>query len=467
MKNPIIQSSSRRCRKTLLHGALLLPALLLVATGLAQVNTGSDGHDGQFHPTVSTNINMADHPDGIYQYTSVNIPANVTVRFNGNANNTPVSWLVQGNVVISGTVDVSASQDSGPWNGPGGGLGGAGGQHDSSPMPRRGEGLGGGEAASSTAVNGGSASYASAGESGAGRATPGLTYGNKYLLPLNGGSGGGGAWPFAWQGQWYTVNGGGGGGAILIASDHAIALAGSLLANGGFGGGGNYQGGSGSGGGIRLLAPQITGQGTVSAVGGNGGGGDGYVRLDVLDDQFVGTLSGSASRGFNPILVAPANPNVSLTIQSLAGNVVPANPTGVLATPDVTIPAQQANPIPIVFHCANIPLNTPITVVVRPVNGPLVTATAMNATGTLDSSTGTVSLNLPRGGGAIYATAVVPVGGGQASTTNGRNARSFAQTGLTTDGERFTKIEITAGLGGRGEIACITSSGKRFSLPGN
>lgn len=44
---------------------------------------------------------MADHPDGIYHYTSVNIPSGVTVTFKPNAANTPVVWLVQGNCVIS------------------------------------------------------------------------------------------------------------------------------------------------------------------------------------------------------------------------------------------------------------------------------------------------------------------------------------------------------------------------------
>jgi hypothetical protein len=284
-----------------------------------------------------------------------------------------------------------------------------------------------------------------------------LTYGNKYLLPLLGGSGGGG-------GLSGSVNGGGGGGgAILIASDTSIQVNGNINA---YSGGSAGNGAGGSGGGIRLVAPRIAGGGYLQVYSGASYG-SGYVRLDALDDQFVGYLSQTASRGFNPILVAPANSNISLAIQTIAGNAVPAAPTGVLATPDVTIPGQQANPIPIVFHCANIPLNTPITVVVRPVNGPLVTATAMNDTGTLDSSSGTVSLNLPRGGGAIYATAVVPVGGGHASTSNGGKAASLAQTGLTTDGETFTKIEITAGLGGRGEIAWITSSGKRFSLPGD
>ena len=74
-----------------------------------QVNSGSNGSDGAFNPTANVVIDMADHPDGIYQYTSVNIPAGVTVTFIPNAGNKPVVWLVQGSCVINsgGRVDVS------------------------------------------------------------------------------------------------------------------------------------------------------------------------------------------------------------------------------------------------------------------------------------------------------------------------------------------------------------------------
>ena len=85
----------------------LLLSWLVPLAALAQVNSGSDGHDGAFNPTTNTVINMADHPDGIYHYTSVNIPAGVTVWFVPNANNTPVVWLVQGDCVISGGIDGS------------------------------------------------------------------------------------------------------------------------------------------------------------------------------------------------------------------------------------------------------------------------------------------------------------------------------------------------------------------------
>ena len=130
------------------------------------------------------------------------------------------------------------------------------------------------------------------------------------------------------------------------------------------------------------------------------------MRLDTLDDEFVGTLSSSASRGFIPALSAPS-PNANLVIQSIALNSVPPNPSGVLSTPDVTISAQQSDPVTVVVSCLNVPLNTPVTVVVKPVNGPMVTASGVNKSGTVASSTATVSLHLPRGGGLMYATAAL------------------------------------------------------------
>jgi hypothetical protein len=376
----------------------------LPARGRAQVNTGSNGSDLAFNPTTNIVINMATHPNGIYQYTSVNIPTNVTVTFIPNANNTPVTWLLQGSCVISGTVDVSGQCNNGlvpGQGGPGGGAGGYGGQGTSA-LAHRGAGLGGGDAAQYNVSGiGGGGSYATVGDAYPGNAAAGLTYGNSFLLPLLGGSGGGGG---------MGGGGGGGGGAILIASDSSILVDGAVNANGGCSS--SSTGGGGSGGGVRLVAPQILGHGTVRADGGGGfgnyqgnaNGGSGFIRLDVLDDQFVGALYDSASRGFNPILVAPAQ-TVTLAIQSIAGNAVPANPTGVIFTPDATISAQQNNPIPVVVSCVNLPLNTPITVVVKPVNGPMVLGSTVNTTGTQASSTATVSMIMPRGGGLIYATA--------------------------------------------------------------
>lgn len=193
-------------------------------------------------------------------------------------------------------------------------------------------------------------------------------------------------------------------------------------------------------------------------------GGQGRIRVDALENTFTGSTSGVFTNGFQPIIFLPSNQTAALSLQSVGSMSVPASPSSSLANPAVIIPGQQANPIPIVVHCSNIPLNTPITVTVKPVNGAAVSATANNTAGTAASSTATVNINMPRGGGIIYATTVIGIAGQQASLGTGGKAASYAQTGLTTGGERFTKMEITAALGGKQEVVYITESGKRFSL---
>jgi len=145
---------------------------------------------------------------------------------------------------------------------------------------------------------------------------------------------------------------------------------------------------------------------------------------------------------------------------------VAANPSGVLANPDVIVPAQQTNPVSIVVSCTNVPLNSEIAVVVRPANGAEVQAVGLNNAGTAAASTATVSLNMPRGGGIIYAKAVTGIGGNASISSPGDSkTRSLAETGWTADGERFAKMEITAALGGAQQIAYITESGKRYPVP--
>src|ERR1035437_3295561 len=118
MKNDAMQ---RRAGGVKLSSIIFCVTVLvagLPAGGRAQVNSGSDGHDGAFNPTGDTVINMANHPDGIYQYTSVNIPGNVTVTFIPNAANTPVVWLVQGSVTNNGSINLNGG--SGVASGAGG-----------------------------------------------------------------------------------------------------------------------------------------------------------------------------------------------------------------------------------------------------------------------------------------------------------------------------------------------------------
>jgi hypothetical protein len=125
----------------------------------------------------------------------------------------------------------------------------------------------------------------------------------------------------------------------------------------------------------------------------------------VVDGNFGGQIYAVVSEGFQPIITPSAGQGAGLVIASVGGVPVSASPTGVLSTPDAVVSAQQADPIAIVVQCSNLPLDTPITVSVKPANGSAISALCYNNTGTQASSTATVSLNMPHGGGLIYATA--------------------------------------------------------------
>ena len=374
----MVRTRERKSMKQKLLQAMI--AVLLGAGASAQVNSGSNGSDGAFNPTTNTVINMADHPNGIYQYTSVNISNGVTVSFIPNANNTPVVWLVQSNVVINGTVDVSGQ--TGGYNGVGspGGPGAYRGGNGGSPgVATSGQGPGGGAAGCPVANSG---TY---------------TNGNIFLIPLLGGSGGGGGG----MSCYYPLGGGGGGGGILIATSSTISLSGVINAVGGLSAHGftdNYYGsGAGSGGAVRLVGVTIVGTGSVT--------GSARVRFDTYENNFVGSISGIFTSGSQFVIIPSSGQLPQLTVTSVGGVPVSASPTGALSTPDAVLSAQQNNPIPVVVSCANIPLNTQITVSVKPANGAAVSATGLNSTGTLSSSTATISIVIPRGGGLTYATA--------------------------------------------------------------
>src|ERR1041385_50627 len=384
---------------------------------VAQVNSGSDGSDGTFNVNVVGTyvVDMSTRPDGIYQFVSVNISANTGVIFTPNASNTPVIWLVQGDCVINGAIDVSG-QYGGSLNG---GLGGPGGYRGgnrgrTSNPPTDGQGPGGGRSTQAKS-HGGNASFGFLGGlyNETDQEPAGQIYGNTFLLPLIGGSGGGGV-----QTDFPDVlqpggAGGGGGGAILIAANR-IVINNRIAATGGSASG-NWAGGAGSGGAVRLIANHIEGTGLIDTSGGvcyaSSGffysrGGRGRVRFDPPRPQFSGMVNGASSRGFQPIIIPTAGQGAQLAIESVGGVPVSASPSGGIATPDAVLSAQQNNPISIAVHCSNIPLNTQITVNVRPAGGPSVSATGLNSAGTVASSTATILINMPRGGGLIYATAI-------------------------------------------------------------
>ena len=284
---------------------LVALAIMLLNPGArAQVNTGSDGSDGALIVTATTNIDMTGRPSGIYQYTSINITNGATVTFTPNANNTPVVWLVQSNVVISGTVNLSGASGVGAVAG----VGGPGGYRGGSGISPVGQGPGGGSALVSSNfsnVRSGNASYGTLGSisnlcSNVSNGIPGSVYGNIYLIPLLGGSGGGGI-----TNSCGGVGGNGGGGAILIAAAGQIQLNGTINCRGGLNndvtcGSASYYGGYGSGGAVRLVASTIAGSGTINTASGDNcssdsNGGQGRVRFDTYQNNYTCLLYTSRS----------------------------------------------------------------------------------------------------------------------------------------------------------------------------
>jgi hypothetical protein len=192
---------------------------------------------------------------------------------------------------------------------------------------------------------------------------------------------------------------------MLIAASGNIQLNGGTI--GARGGAGFGQAGSGSGGAIRLVASAIAGSGFVDASGGSSGGatgGLGRVRFDTYLNNFSGSINGVSSQG-SQFVVIPGS-NSQLLVTSVAGVPVSSTPSGMVGAPDVFVSALQTNPVPIVVQCSNVPLSSSITVTVTPMSGVPVSAVGTNS-GTVASSTATVQMTVPRGGGYISATVAV------------------------------------------------------------
>jgi len=248
---------------------------------MAAFTSGSDGSAGALNVTADTTLPMPD--DGIFHYTTINVAADATLTFTKNLNNTPVYLLATGDVTIAGTIDVSGQKGGaaiGGSGGPGGFSGGKSGNAGiagSEPSDGYGPGAGGASTNTNSGYNGGAGSYAIVGATqNENIAPPGQVYGSQLLVPLLGGSGGGGGSPTYGGGG----GGGGGGGAILISSTIKITVTGSIISKGG----GNWSGNgyaNGSGGAIRLVAPDVIGDGTLDVQASNSTQGRGRTRVDM------------------------------------------------------------------------------------------------------------------------------------------------------------------------------------------
>ena len=120
---------------------------------------------------------------------------------------------------------------------------------------------------------------------------------------------------------------------MLIACVGNLSVAGTVRASGGSGIGG---GSAGSGGGIRLVSESLTGNGTIQALGGQGGfnnGGVGRIRIEKVTNTniFSGVIVPTGPSvvelppGATPQIWLPTN-GPSVRIVSISGNPAPADP---------------------------------------------------------------------------------------------------------------------------------------------
>lgn len=279
-------------------------------------NNGSNGSYGPMNITANTTLQLP--ADGIFHCTTVSIAA--TLKFSKNPNNTPVYILATGDIVLSGLIDVSGKNPSGPVGGFGGvggfdgGAGQIGGIQSGS-----GFGPGGGRGMTASGTTQGPGAYRIRGGF---TAAQGAVYGNSLIIPLVGGSGGGGC-----TNSGSPSGGGGGGGAILLSSNTRVLFQnGTILANCG-GGVSSYS--SGSGGAIRIVSPLVGGNVTVSATGAGGiDSGSGRIRIDAFDISTLTFAGNPRPDAYGTVMVVFPSPIPKLSVSNAAGTAVAENAAG-------------------------------------------------------------------------------------------------------------------------------------------
>ncbi len=423
-------------RRDLFGAALLAVCLLLLAPAVraqAAVDSQSNGEDGAFSPSsnITIDLGQAAELDGggspiawdstyrpaggvgkgvydrgkwavVFHYTSVNIPAGVTVKFKNHPSRAPVVWLVQGNVTIDGVVSLNGASSldgSGPGEpepGPGGFRGGRGGSYAA--QSSAGFGPGGGRWNGSDR----SGSYATITP---GQNNAGTEYGNEQIVPLLGGSG--------MARQTEARPGTAGGGAILIAAGTAsgpatVTINGRVEALSGATPAGGYL--TGSGGAIRVISSSIAGSGALRALPFVFGG-MGRIRVEVN----TGTISDSLPQYSSalPGAVAalwPAPSQPAIKVVSVDGNLVGPDPRARFELPARDIGIQNPLSVVVRLEAWNVPVDNTWTVRLRAVPD-VGTDTTVSASvepgGSLAHSFWTATLpSLPNGFAALQARAV-------------------------------------------------------------
>ncbi|AIY41390.1 PE family protein [Collimonas arenae] len=504
---PALKQASTRTVPLPAKRSLVFLISAIAAMSAHAFSSGSTGADGAFSPTVNTEIVLP--PSGVFNYTSINIPVGITVTFKKNVANTPVFLLASGNVTIAGKIDITGNDakptgtygdgaladDGVPGtSGPGGYDGGRGGRSDAAlrgEVVRGGSGLGpgGGQGGIEGPDDCSGAPYYSyykyVGSGGAYatdthppfsiwtcgsiKAMTFKAYGSALLQPLIGGSGGGGGR----GGISYPGSGGGGGaGAILIASSGAFNITGTIDATGGDGGGnaGTGAGGNGaggSGGAIRIVASSISGNGAMLANGGcinsnnqrrqfcgsdgaynQYGGSSGRIRIEADAITFSGTSQPAYSKDVpGPVFISSVP---SMRIASVAGQVVPPNPTG---NADITLPATTTGAVDVTFETSNVPAGNTVLLRVVPAYGQPIEALSPAISGSTGTGSATVSVTLPAGPSTLQATTTYTI-----VVAGTIDLSRFAQN------EAVEKVEVTVSMVGETKARLLTANGNIYPV---
>lgn len=321
----------------------------------------------------------------VFKYTNVVIGTGATVRFKNHASRAPVVWLVNGNVTINGTVDLSGQGWVVPPNlcepGPGGFRGGLG--YFATGV---GVGAGFGPGGGGTGDRYGG-SYGTLGDGGS------ATYGNPSLLPLIGGSGGGGDTDNN-NGSLtspQSVGDGGGGGAILIACSGTLLIgsSGTVRANGGPGGDGwnAEHSAGGSGGAVRLVCATLSGSGVVQTLAGGGYRVGGLGRIRIEGAAYTGSLQINPDTspvpladGDTPLIWLPTN-GPTAKIVSIGGQDTPNDPRSAFGAQGADVVVPQTNSTAVVVETTNVEQASQVKVRMTPrANANCTETTATNST---------------------------------------------------------------------------------------
>lgn len=350
---------------------------------------GADGADGSLAITTDTVIDLAtagtyesDDWAVVFRYASVVVDAATTLSFTNHPRKAPVVWLVNGDVTINGTLDLSGAAGDYPPTlaepGPGGFSGGMG-QKIGTVLASGGYGPGGGPSVSVayTYHGGFGGSYGTKGQEwNDGDMATRDPYGNASLVPLIGGSGGGGQ-----TGGDNRIGGGAGGGAILIAATGTVTIDGTVVADGGGSAGDT---GGGSGGGVRIVADTIAGGGTVSAIGGGSrfDGGSGRIRFERVTNSMTNVTNQVTPPPSvvdllpnDTALVFPPNDAPTAKILTVGGEVIPNDPAASFGAEPADAKLDEAALDPegetlVVIETENVSDNSVVTLLLQPrVNG--------------------------------------------------------------------------------------------------